>query len=329
MSQNRVSPASSPMRRPSGSGSVGSASPMAERPQSVENPLTPRNSGSRPHTPSSSGGHSTQNLDGITIPLQQHMDNQHFNSSDGCGLSNVGSPTTRNMQNFMPNAPDFNPNVSHANTDYNSSTGGGGGGGGNPQILPFPNFSWFDQPFKLGLRGGNPFSVVSEHNPSTSNPIAQENPTAPMGPGPPVSVSEVNTSQQSVPLNSVAVNSIESTENFNHVNSNHTTSLPTNSSSSTSAHGSLNPTEESSLATDSLLIVKKSVTSSSELANTSKISPNSTKTVTNLVEESEVSKLPTTDTCSTSALSEIIVKTATTETMGLLTDVSKSKFSCP
>lgn len=49
------------------------------------------------------------------------------------------------------------------------SVGGGGGGGGNPHIIPFPTFSFFDGPVKMGLKGGNPFSVITEqHAPSTS-----------------------------------------------------------------------------------------------------------------------------------------------------------------
>lgn len=174
MSQNRVSPASSPMRRPSGSGSIGSASPMAERPQSVENPLTPRgNTGSsRPHTPS--GPLNCPQMD----QQQQHhihqqqmnnpMDMQNFSPMDNCGMGNMGSPSSHKMHNFMQNPGDYQGQM--MNNDYNNANvNNSGGGGGNPHVIPFPTFSFFDGPVKLGLKGGNPFSVVTEHTPSTSN----------------------------------------------------------------------------------------------------------------------------------------------------------------
>lgn len=180
MAQNRVSPASSPMRRPSGSGSIGSPSPMAERPQSVENPLTPRNAGSsRPHTPSGSINCSPMEQQHLH---QQHMnstDNQHYSPMESCGIGNMGSPSSHKMHNFMPNPGDYQGQM---NTDYANSVNhvnsGGGSGGGNSHVIPFPTFSFFDGPVKLGLKGGNPFSVVTEHTPSTSNANVEQSTTS-------------------------------------------------------------------------------------------------------------------------------------------------------
>lgn len=174
MSQNRVSPASSPMRRPSGSGSIGS--PMADRPQSVENPLTPRNAGSsRPHTPSGSLGCPSVDQQ-HQHPHQQHMnsvDNQHYSPMDHCNIGgNIGSPASHKMHNFLPNPGEYQGQM---NNDYNSTNSGGGGGGGNPHLIPFPTFSFFDGPVKLGLKGGNPFSVVTESTPANSAVVDSPN----------------------------------------------------------------------------------------------------------------------------------------------------------
>ncbi|CAG7629500.1 unnamed protein product [Allacma fusca] len=169
MTQNRVSPASSPMRRPSGSGSVGVASPLPDRPQSVENPLTPRSTGSGPHTPSSiSGGLGCSGMEGLP---GQHgsADNVHFHAMEASVVQqdNLGS---QGMQNYIFQSTSGQPQHS----DYS-----GGGGGGNSQVIPFPTFSWFGGPNQLGLRGGNPFSVVNG-NPSShsSNIIPEQNEVA-------------------------------------------------------------------------------------------------------------------------------------------------------
>jgi hypothetical protein len=197
MGQNRASPSSSPMRRPSGSGSIGNASPMPERPQSVENPMTPRNSSSRPHTPSSAGG-LCQNMDPMSVQLQQHpspMDNHHYGNPESCGIGNMGSPQSHFLQNYLTTLPNDNPGNAQNppnsnNPDYNTGNrggpgagAGGGGGGSNIQMLPFPVFSWFDGPHKMGLKGGNPFSVVSEHTPSTSNAVSDHTPADNPDPG--------------------------------------------------------------------------------------------------------------------------------------------------
>lgn len=154
MSQNRVSPASSPMRRPSGSGSVGVGSPLPDRPQSVENPLTPRSTGSGPHTPSSMSSANVNCGTGMENLGSQHSGADHF-MTENMQTQDMNPGGSHVMQNYgMYSAP--STPAPHQQTDY-----GGGGGGANSQVIPFPKFSWFDGPVKLGLKGGSPFSVVN------------------------------------------------------------------------------------------------------------------------------------------------------------------------
>jgi len=136
LNQNRVSPASSPMRRPSGSGSVGMGSPLPDRPKSVENPLTPR---SGPHTPSSVPGGMTHM--GIDMPGNHAMDPSHFGE-------------VKDNPHHHQSYPMHNP------SQFGSHGEMGGGGGGSSQMIPYPSFSWFTKPDRLGLKGGSPFSVV-------------------------------------------------------------------------------------------------------------------------------------------------------------------------
>lgn len=61
----------------------------------------------------------------------------------------------------MHNTSSFNiPTSSHGDT--------GGGGGGSSQIIPYPTFSWYADPNRLGLKGGSPFSVVNGETHSTT-----------------------------------------------------------------------------------------------------------------------------------------------------------------
>jgi len=213
MAQSRASPSSSPMRRPSGSGSIGTASPMPERPQSVENPLTPRNSSSRPHTPSSVGV--CQNLDGSSGQMPQHsspMDSHHYGNPESCGIANMGSPQSHYLQSYLTNMPGDNQLTQQnhqPNQDFSSLTGrpsnsvsnnnGGGGGGKNIQVLPFPVFSWFDGPFKMGLKGGNPVSVVTEHTQPSTN-VSTDHPPTNTNQDPGIStITQVSQNSQGVP----------------------------------------------------------------------------------------------------------------------------------
>jgi len=179
MVQSRISPVSSPMRRPSGSGSVGMGSPMPDRPQSVENPLTPRSTGSGPLTP---GGQNMMGCHGMdSMPSTPHppgsMDNTSYNNMEGNGMENASQQQQQqqHMQNYMSGSPNYScapTNVTH--TDYNNMSGGGGGGI-NSNVIPFPTFSWFSGSGSFGLKGGSPFSVVQDT--ATEKPPEQPTPS--------------------------------------------------------------------------------------------------------------------------------------------------------
>lgn len=55
------------------------------------------------------------------------------------------------------------------NVSPNVISHGDGGGGGNSQSIPFPNFCWFKEPGKLGLKGGSPSKVSGSPSNQGSN----------------------------------------------------------------------------------------------------------------------------------------------------------------
>ena len=170
--QNRVSPAGSPMRRPSGSGSIGIGSPLPDRPKSVENPLTPRSIGSGPHTPSSGPCPSSMTSHGLEgMPTPPHSiasENSMFSVPDGGNPCIDSSGNSHLLQSF--NIPTSSPYMTVPTSVSNShSDHGGGGGGGHSEMIPFPTFSFFGGPNPMGLKGGSPlFSVVNGESHNTS-----------------------------------------------------------------------------------------------------------------------------------------------------------------
>lgn len=300
MVQNRVSPASSPMRRPSGSSSIGAPSPMmADRPQSVENPMTPRSTagGSRPHTPIGSN----------VVLQQQQQQHGHLESMNLVPTSHA-PPTSMDSGQFSLDAyTSCAPPITPTHGEYvvtSAASGGGGGGGQNHQILPFPTFSWSDGVHKMGLKGGSPFSVINESVQASNN----NNTTASNS----VSDSEVATQATTITVNTTSTELNNESSNHGVVDGESSSNAINPSSSVQSSTGPASLSTIASNSTDHVSVTAaaarqsesvpvKSVLVPPSISNTSATSANTlspVKTVSN--SSSAASVLPTTTTtCAT------------------------------